>query len=287
VLLFGELQELNTIINLVKLFNPLIGIRIILKNRDLLFQLVKRNIASRYKGSVLGLFWSLAQPLMMLTVYTFVFGVIFKARWGIDTGDSKAAFAIIMFCGMSVFNIFSESVAGSCGIIVGNANYVKKVIFPLEILPIAQVSAATILTFVWFGLLFLGAIIFLKSLAWTMLLLPLVLIPLILLSCGLGFLVASLSVFFRDLQHLIGIIIQILFFMTPIFYPIQAIPEKYRWVLELNPLSLIVEQARAVFLYGKMLDCTMYATSLLISLVMFQLGLVWFIKTKKGFADVL
>lgn len=278
---------MNAIINLVKLFNPLIGIRIILKNRDLLFQLVKRNIASRYKGSVLGLFWSLAQPLMMLTVYTFVFGVIFKARWGIDTGDSKAAFAIIMFCGMAVFNIFSESVSGSCSVIIGNANYVKKVIFPLEILPIAQVSAATILTFIWFGLLFLGAMIFMKSLAWTMLFLPLVLIPLILLSCGLSFLVASLSVFFRDLQHLIGIIIQILFFMTPIFYPIQAIPEKYRWVLELNPLSLIVEQARAVFLYGKILDFTMYATSLLISLVIFQLGLVWFIKTKKGFADVL
>ena len=248
---------------------------------------MKRNIAVRYKGSVLGLFWSLAQPLMMLTVYTFVFSVIFKARWGIDNSDSKAAFAIIMFCGMAVFNIFSESVTGSCSLITGNPNYVKKVIFPLEILPIAQVSAATVLGFIWFGLLLLGAIIFMKGLAWTMLLLPLVLIPLILLSCGLSFLAASLSVFFRDIQHLIVVIIQILFFMTPIFYPIQAIPEQYRWVMRINPLASIVEQARTVFLYGKMLDWTMYGTGLLISLAIFQLGLVWFIKTKKGFADVL
>jgi len=278
---------LNAIFDLVKLFNPWIGIKIILRNRDLLFQLVKRNIAARYKGSVLGLFWSLAQPLMMLTVYTFVFSVVFKARWGIDNSDSKAAFAIIMFCGMAVFNIFSESVIGSCSLITGNPNYVKKVIFPLEILPIAQVAAATILGFIWFGLLLSGAIIFMKGLAWTMLLLPLVLIPLILLSCGLSFLAASLSVFFRDIQHLIGVIIQILFFMTPIFYPIQAIPEQYRWVMQINPLASIVEQARTVFLYGKMLDWTMYGTGLLVSLAVFQLGLVWFIKTKKGFADVL
>ena len=188
---------------------------------------------------------------------------------------------------MAVFNIFSESVTGSCSLITGNPNYVKKVIFPLEILPIAQVSAATVLGFIWFGLLLLGAIIFMKGLVWTMLLLPLVLIPLILLSCGLSFLAASLSVFFRDIQHLIGVIIQILFFMTPIFYPIQAIPEQYRWVMQINPLSSIVEQARTIFLYGKMLDWTMYGTGLLISLVIFQLGLVWFIKTKRGFADVL
>jgi len=278
---------LSTILGLVKLFNPWIGTKIILKNRELLFQLVKRNIASRYKGSVLGLFWSLAQPLMMLAVYTFVFSVIFKARWGIDSSDSKTAFAIIMFCGMAVFNIFSESITGSCSLITGNPNYVKKVIFPLEILPVAQVSAATILGAVWFGLLLAGTAIFMQSIAWTMLLLPLMLIPLILLSCGLSFLVSSLSVFFRDIQHLIGIITQILFFMTPIFYPVQAIPEQYRWVMRINPLSSIVEQVRTVFLYGKTPDWPMYGISLLISLAVFQLGLVWFIKTKKGFADVL
>ena len=278
----------SAFVDLVKLFNQLIGIKIILENRDLLFQLVKRNIAARYKGSVLGLFWSLVQPLMMLTVYTFVFSVIFKGRWGADcSSDSTAAFAMIMFCGMAVFNIFSESISASCGLITGNPNYVKKVIFPLEILPIAQVAAAIILGLIWFGLLLIGASIFMQSLAWTMLLLPLVLIPLILLSCGLSFLVASLSVFFRDIQHLIGVIIQILFFMTPIFYPIQAIPEQYRWVMQINPLSSIVEQTRTIFLYGKMIDWTMYGTGLLISLAIFQLGLVWFIKTKKGFADVL
>jgi len=274
-------------VRLAKLINPFLVVEIVVKNKDLLKQLVRRNVESRYKGSSLGLVWSFIQPLMMLCVYTFVFTFVFKARWGIDTGGGRGAFAIIMFCGMAIFNIFSESVVSNCSIIVGNPNYVKKVIFPLEILPIAQVLSTVILSSVWFVLLFAGTLLLLNTISWTMLLLPITIIPLILFTTGISFFVASLGVYIRDVQHLIGVVMQILFFMTPIFYPITAVPEKIRWVLQLNPLSLIVAETRKIFLYGQQPNWLLVGISFLVGAVIFQLGLIWFMKTKKGFADVL
>ena len=144
-------------------------------NRSLLWQFVKRSVSARYKGSVLGLFWSFVHPMMMLCVYTFVFSVVFKSRWGIDTGGGRGAFAIIMFCGLAMFNIFSEAVNLNCGIVVGNPNLVKKVIFPLEILPLSQAIAAFAVGMVWFLLLFLGTVFVFGKISFTMLLLPLIL----------------------------------------------------------------------------------------------------------------
>lgn len=270
-----------------KLLNPFCGIEIIIKNRDLLWQLTKRNIMSRYKGSALGVFWSFIQPLMMLCVYTFVFGVVFKARWGVDMGGGKSGFAVIMFCGMAVFNIFGESANGSSNLIIGNPNFVKKVIFPLEVLPLAHVASVSILSLAWFILLFIGAIVFFNSLSWTMLLLPVTLLPVILIACGASFFISSFTVYLRDAGHLVAVITQIMFFMTPIFYPLQAVPEKLRFILQLNPLALIVEQTRRLFLYGNIPDWKICGLALLASIAIFQFGLAWFMKTKKGFADVL
>jgi len=271
----------------IKLFNPMLGVTIVIKNRSLLWQLTRRNIISRYQGSILGLLWSLVQPLLLLAVYTFVFSVVFKMRWAVDNGDNKTAFAIIMFCGMTIFNIFCECVNGSCGLITGNPNYVKKVIFPLEILPLAYVLSTTILSMIWFFLLFLGALFFLNGCHWTMLWLPVTLIPLVMICAGLGLFLSSLTVYIRDISQLIGIFTQILFFMTPIFYPIQAVPAKYQWTLQLNPLTLVIDQTRAFFLYGKMPDWRFCLISWVVAFVIFQFGLIWFEKTKKGFADVI
>lgn len=261
--------------------------RVIVRNRSLLWQFVKRNIAARYRGSMLGLVWSFVQPLMMLCVYTFVFSIVLKAKWGMDTGDSKGAFAIIMFCGMALYNIFAECVAGSCGVVLSNPNLVKKVIFPLEVLPLAQTFSTFILSIVWFILLFLGVIFIYGELSFTMLLLPLVLIPLFLFTQGISYFVASLGVYVRDTSYVVQVILQILFFMTPIFYPIAIVPKQYRWPLEANPLTILIEQARNVFLYGKLPDWTFLGIAFLISAVVLQLGFVWFSRTKKGFADVL
>ena len=246
-------------------------------HHDLLRQLLMRNLAARYKGSALGLIWSFAHPLMMLGVYTFVFGIVFKARWGVDHfGDSRAAFPLIMFCGMAVFNVFSESVNNSTSLIANNSGLVKKVIFPSLVFGMA-----------WFALLLTGTAIFLHQVLWTTLLLPLLLFPLLLLSSGVCFFIASLGVYLRDIQQVVGIITQVLFFMTPIFYPASIVPESVRWILELNPLSPIVEQTHNVLLFGVVPDFWPTVFMWVVSGIIFQLGLAWFMKTKKGFADVL
>lgn len=261
--------------------------RQIINNRTLLMQLVIRNIASRYRGSMLGLLWSFAQPLLMLCVYTFVFSVVFTIRWGVDTSGSKSAFPMIMFCGMALYTVFAESININSNIIVANANFVKKVIFPLEILPVAQTLATFILGLVWFFLLFIGAIFFFGKISFTMLLLPLILVELFLFTLGISYFVASLGVYLRDTPYIVGVILQILFFMTPIFYPIAAVPEKYRWPLMINPLTTMIEEARKVFLYGQLPDWKFLGISFLVSIIVCQLGVAWFTKTKKGFSDVL
>lgn len=271
---------------LLKVFDIALLPRIVWKNRDLLKQFVLRDITSRYRGSFLGLLWSFIQPLLMLCVYTFVFSIVFKARWGVDTGDNRAAFAIIMFCGIALYNIFAESVSASCGIIIGNTNLVKKVIFPLEILPLSQTISTFILGIGWFILLFLG-VVFYGTVSWTMLLLPVVLLPHFLFTMGISYFISSLGVYVRDTAYAVQVVLQILFFMTPIFYPIQAIPEKYRWPLQMNPLTILIDEARKIFIYGSLPDWKFLAVAFLVSLIVFQLGLTWFVTTKKGFSDVL
>lgn len=274
---------------LLKLFDIFALPRTVVRHWDLLCQMTRRNVEQRYKGSVLGLVWSFVQPLMMLCVYTFVFSVVFKARWGVDIAgaDGKGAFAVIMFCGMALFNLFSESVNMSSGCIVGNQNLVKKVIFPLEILPLVQVMTTFILGVAWFVLLFLGAWLILGFVGWTMLLLPAIVLPVFVFTLGISYLVASFGVFVRDTQYVIGVVLQVLFFATPIFYPISAVPEKLRWILEANPLTIFIEQTRRVFLYGCLPDWRFLGIATLVSLAVLQLGYFFFIRTKKGFADVL
>ena len=261
---------------------------IVTANRSLLWQFVKRSVASRYRGSVLGLFWSFAQPMMMLCVYTFVFSMVFRSRWGVEVdGGGRGSFAIIMFCGLAVFNIFSEAVNLNCTIVVSNPNLVKKVIFPLEILPLSQTMASFAVGMVWFVLLFLGTVFIFGKISFTMLLLPLILIPLFLFTLGVSYFTASLGVYVRDTAYMVGVVLQILFFMTPIFYPVAAIPERFRWPLQANPLTIMIEEARKVFLYGELPDWGFLAGAFAVSLLTLHLGFLWFHKTKKGFADVL
>lgn len=259
----------------------------VFRHWDLLCQMTRRGIEQRYRGSVLGLVWSFVQPLMMLCVYTFVFSVVFQARWGVSTDGGKGSFAVIMFCGMALYNLFSEAVSMSCGCVTGQPNLVKKVIFPLEILPLSQVLTTFALGTAWFVLLLLGAYFILGFVGWTMLLLPIVLLPLMVFTLGVSYFVASLGVFVRDTQYVVGVILQVLFFATPIFYPVSAVPERLRWVLNWNPLTVFIEQARNVFLYGRPPDWTFLGWASLVALVVMQLGYFFFIRTKRGFADVL
>jgi len=273
---------------MLKLLNPYTCIHTVMANRSLFIQLIIRNISSRYKGSILGFIWSFIHPLLMLSVYTFVFGIIFKSRWGIDEfNNNKAAFPLIMFCGMAIYNIFSESMHTNSVSIINNQSYVKKVVFPLELLPLSNIVTSFIFGFTWFILLLIGIMTLLHHISWTMMLLPIILIPLFLITTGLSFFFASLTVYLRDIPQFVSMLTQILFFMTPIFYSITVVPENFQWIIRLNPLSTIVEQTRMIFIFGKFPKISEYIVILCISIAIFQLGFAWFMKTKKGFADVI
>jgi len=248
--------------------------------------MIRRDVIGRYRGSVMGLLWSFFTPVLMLIVYTFVFSVVFKARWAGGT-DSKTEFAIVLFVGLMVFNLFSECISRAPSLVLSNPNYVKKVIFPLEILPVVSLGSASfhflVNILVWlsfylviFGIPPLGAL-------W----LPVAVLPLAILSTGLSWFLASLGVFLRDVGQVIGVITTILMFMSPIFYPVVALPEEFRGYLHLSPITYFVEQARDLLVWNKGMHWEPWLKALLISCVVATLGFAWFQKTRKGFADVI
>lgn len=257
------------------------------QHRQLIKQMAWREVIGRYKGSFMGLFWSFINPVLMLTVYTFVFSVIFKARWGIDGGDSKTSFALILFVGLIVHGLLAEVLNRAPSLIVSNVNYVKKVIFPLEVLPAISLIAALFhsMVSILVLLLVLAAINF--YLPWTVVLLPIVLLPLIILILGLSSILASLGVFIRDIGQTIGIITTVMLFLAPVFYPLSAMPEKYQPYILANPLTFIIEQAREVLIYGHLPNWSGLGIYMLIAIGIAWAGYAWFQKTRKGFADVL
>jgi lipopolysaccharide transport system permease protein len=255
-------------------------------HRELIGQFIKRATLQRYKGSYLGIFWSFVTPVVMLLVYTFVFSVIFKARWEGAITDSHAEFALALFAGLIAFNIFSESITAAPGLIISNPNYVKKVIFPLEILTVSSLGAALINSLFSLTILLIGSVLILGHISLTLPFLPLMYLPLIFLCLGLSWFLASLGVFIRDIGHLLGVAVQILFFLTPIFYPISSIPEGYRFIVYLNPLTFIVNHFRRVILFNQMPDWDEFVVITAITFVVCMLGYIWFMKSKKTFADV-
>jgi len=249
--------------------------------------MAKREVIGRYRGSILGLVWSLFNPVLMLTVYTFVFSVVFKMRWGQGVGDSKAEFAYILFAGLIVYNLFSEVVNRAPTLLTGNANYVKKVVFPLEIFPWPVILGALFHTAVNVVVLLGFYLLINHGLPWTVVLFPLVIAPLLLLLAGFSWFLAATGVFVRDIGYVVTILTTILMFLSPIFYPISAVPEAHRSLLQLNPLAFIIAESRKVLLWGQMPDWVGLAIYSGVSLLVAWLGLIWFQKTRRGFANVL
>jgi lipopolysaccharide transport system permease protein len=257
------------------------------QHRQLIKQMAWREVVGRYKGSFIGLFWSFINPVLMLAVYTFVFSVIFKARWGIDGGDSKTSFALILFVGLIVHGLLAEVLNRAPSLIVSNVNYVKKVIFPLEVLPAISLIAALFHSMVSILVLLLASAAINFYLPWTVVLLPVVILPLIILIVGLSWILASLGVFIRDIGQTIGIITTVMLFLAPVFYPLSAMPEKYQPYILANPLTFIIEQAREVLIYGRLPNWSGLGIYMLIAIGIAWAGYAWFQKTRKGFSDVL
>ena len=256
------------------------------RNRQLLGQLTRREVLGRYRGSLMGLAWSFFNPLLMLAVYTFVFSVVFNARWGTGEPTSRVQFALVLFVGVIVHGVISEGINKAPGLILGNASYVKRVIFPLEILPWVVVGSAVFHAAISLAILLLAQLLFDGGIPATALWLPLVLLPIVPMTMGLTWLLAATGVFIRDIAQLTGIITTVLMFMAPVFYPISALPEQYRKWLYLNPVTYIIEQARAVLFSGLPPDWTGLGLYSAIALLVAGGGFWWFQMTRKGFADV-
>jgi len=257
------------------------------KNRELIVQMTKREVIGRYRGSVMGLAWSFLHPVFMLMVYTFVFSIVFKARWGGGDEESRTQFALVLFVGMIVHGLFAEVLNRSPALILSNVNFVKKVIFPLEILPIVAMGATLFHSLASLSVLLAACLLINGSLQWTAVFLPLVLLPLALLTLGAAWVVASVGVFLRDIGQTIGMFTTVLLFLSPVFYPVTVLPEAIRPWFMLNPLAFIIEQAREVMIWGRMPNWAGLVVYLVVAGIMAWAGYVWFQKTRKWFADVL
>lgn len=261
-------------------------VRSLWRNRQLILQMTRRDVLGRYRGSLMGLAWSFFNPLLMLAVYTFVFSVVFKARWGVGEPTSRIQFALVLFAGVIVHGLLAESINRAPGLILGNTNYVKRVVFPLEILPWVVLGSALFHALVSLLILLLAQLAFGGGIPITAGFLPLVLLPLVPMTMGVAWLLAATGVFIRDIAQMTGLLTTVLMFLSPVFYPLSSLPGVLRGWLYLNPLTFIIEQARAVMFLGSAPDWAGLGWYSLVAIAVAGAGFRWFQLTRKGFADV-
>lgn len=255
------------------------------EHRALIAQMTRRDVIGRYRGSAMGILWSLFHPILMLAVYTFVFSVVFRFRWG--GVESTTGFAIMVFVGMIVHGFFAECVTKAPAVILNNPNFVKKVIFPLEVFPWTILGAALFHAGISTAVLLAFSLLVYGTLPWTVVLFPLVLAPLALTTVGLCWFLASLGVYLRDISQVIGILTTILLFMSPVFFPATAVPAEFHFLFQINPLTAPIEDARGVLVLGRLPDWAPLSFRLGAGMVVCWAGLWWFQKTRRGFADVI
>jgi lipopolysaccharide transport system permease protein len=252
----------------------------------LINQLVRREVIGRYRGSALGVAWSFFNPVIMLLVYTFVFSVVFKARWGTTGDENHATFAVILFVGLIVHGLFAEVANRAPSLILSNVSYVKRVVFPLEVLPWVVMGSALFHAAVSLLVLVLAQLLLTHHIPGTALLFPLVLAPLVMATIGVAWFLASIGVYVRDVGQTIGIVTTIMLFLAPVFYPVSALPASYQALLHLNPLTFVIEEGRKLLLFGQYPNWQGLAVYTVASAFVAWGGFWWFQKTRKGFADV-
>jgi lipopolysaccharide transport system permease protein len=256
------------------------------RNRSLVMELTRREILGRYRGASFGMLWSLFSPFLMLLVYTLAFGFVLKGRWP-GAGTSTWDFAIIVFVGLIVHGMFAECLTRSPQLIVGNANLVKRVVFPLDLL-VWSMAFTALFHLGMNTLVLLGLRLFAEGqVAPTALLFPIVVLPLLVLTVGVAWIVSALGVFFRDLGQVVGVVATAMLFLSSAIVPVASVPEQYRLAFQLNPLTFIIDQSREVLLWNRMPDWTGLAIYMAIALVVAFVGHALFAKMRRGFADVL
>jgi len=258
----------------------------IARYRDLIAQLVRREFQQRFRGSTLGVLWAVINPLVTVLMFAFVFGVVFQSRWG-GVAPTTGNFVIIVLLGMAVHGILAEALGRAPSAIVSQPAYVKKVVFPLEILPIVITVNAVLNAAITLAVVLVASAVVNGGLAPTVLLLPIVLLPFVILVAGIVLFVSAIGVYIRDMTQIVGLATMLALFLAPVFYPISVVPESYRLLLYLNPLTFIIEQARDVALFGHMPDWPGLMVYGSIAFLFAWLGYCWFQKARNGFADVI
>lgn len=253
-------------------------------NRQLIGQLIRRDVVGRYRGSVMGIAWSFLNPLLMLVIYTIVFSGIFKQPWPGLAADTKTGFAVILFVGLIVHGLFAECVTRAPGLVLANPNYVKRVIFPLEILPWVSMGSALFHSLISLCVLIVAQVAVNGALPWTVVLLPIAVLPLIFTTLGIAWFLSALGVFVRDIGQITTVIVSVAMFLAPVFYPVSRVSSR---LIYLNPLTYPIEDARGALIFGRVPSPLHVVVSLGVGLVVAQIGFWWFQKTRKGFADVI
>jgi lipopolysaccharide transport system permease protein len=266
-----------------ELLHPTTWAACLWRQRGLIGLLTLRDIRTRYRGSVLGIAWALVTPLLMLVVYAFAFGLVFPARWPV--GAEKVPVALTLFCGMAFFGLFAECLQRAPGLIVTQPQFVRKVVFPLEILPATLLGSALWHWSIHLILLLLALLIAGVGWSWQLLWLPLVLLPLLFLCLGIGWLLAALSVFFRDVQNLVGPAVTVLTFLSPVFYPLRQLPELWQTLLRCNPLTTILENARRLLLWQEPPEWDWLLAVTLGCFLFMSVSFACFGRLKRAFAD--
>jgi lipopolysaccharide transport system permease protein len=260
----------------------------LLLQRQLLWRLSEREVIGRYRGSLLGWGWSFLNPLLMLAVYNFVFSEVFKSRWEQDSsGHGTLGFAINLFAGLMVFNLFAECASKAPTLILENSNYVTKVVFPLEILAGVTVATATFHAFTGVIILAIFQLLSQGSVPLTTLWLPVVWLPLILGCLGLTWLLSALGVFLRDINQVVGVAVSMLMFLSAVFYPVSALPQAWRPLLSLNPIIPIIQETRRICVNGQPPQPLYLLLGIGLGLVVCELGYRSFQKSRRAFADVM
>lgn len=267
--------------------NPIAVTRHFRQYRYLIGQLAWREVQTRYRGSWLGPLWSLLAPLLMLSVYTFVFSVVFRSRWGTAEPSSQVDVALALFASLTTFNLFAETLGSAPQLILGNRNYVKRVVFPLEILPVARLAANLVQAGFSFAILLPALWIFRGGIPASAALLPLMLLPVCLLTLGGTFFFSALAVFIRDVNQVLSLIITMLMFVSAVFFPLSSLPPTWARLMTFNPLAVVVENVRRVLLDGVAPCWDQWAATMLLGAIVLAGGLLWFMRSKNAFADVL
>lgn len=264
----------------------LMPIRGLTTHRTLIWRLIVREWQSKYRGALLGIAWAILTPLLMVGVYAFVFSYVFQPRWIVPEG-ARTNFVILLYSGILIFGVFSECIGRAPNLILENASYVKKVVFPLGILPVVAMGGALFNFALGFAVMQAINVTLFGLPPITTLLLPVVLLPLILFTLGLSWILAALGVYNRDLRHVVVVIVSLILFLSPIFYSVSAFPAKYVALLSLNPMTWVLETSKQILFWGELPAWRPLLEAYFGSGLLALAGYLFFTWLRSGFADVI